>query len=58
MRYSFGGVAGLDYPAVFQTVAIYGYEITPYDLSGLQSMESDLLKDQSEVEPKKEEGKK
>lgn len=48
MRFSFGGIAGLDYPAVFQTAILCGYEITPYDLEGLQSLEMDVLKEQAE----------
>jgi hypothetical protein len=48
LRFSFGGIAGLDYSAVLQTAAICGYEITPYDLDGLQALEMDVLREQAE----------
>lgn len=48
MRFSFGGVAGLDYPAVLATAAVFGWEVTAYDLEGLQALEMDMLAQQAE----------
>jgi len=48
LRTSFGGVVGLDYTAVFETCKIYEWEITPWDLEGLQALEYDVLQSQAE----------
>lgn len=48
MRYSFGGVAGLDYPAVLKTAEALEYEVTHYDFTGLQVLEMDFLCEQAE----------
>jgi hypothetical protein len=48
MRYSFGGVAGLDYPAVMKTAEIYGVELNSYDMDGLRILEADMLAEQAE----------
>lgn len=55
MRYHFGGVAGLDYPAVLQTAKVFGLKVTPYDMAGLQALEADVISEQSEHQ-KKEQG--
>jgi len=54
MRYSFGGVAGLDYGAAIKTFETLGYEITPYDFMGLQTLEMDFLCEQAEKSEKKD----
>lgn len=54
MRYSFGGVAGLDYAAAIKTFEILGYEITHYDFTGLQTLEMDFLCEQAEKSEKKD----
>lgn len=52
MRFHFGGVAGLDYPAVLQAAAVFGMDVTPYDMSGLQALENDVLAEQAEQQRK------
>ena len=49
-----GGVAGLDYGAAIKTFETLGYEITPYDFMGLQTLEMDFLCEQSEKSEKKD----
>ena len=48
MRYSFGGVAGLDYPAAIQAAKIYGFRLDCYDMEGLRILEADMLAEQAE----------
>lgn len=47
VRTSFGGVVGLDYTAVLAMAEVYGWEITPYDMDGLQALEYDMLEQQA-----------
>lgn len=58
MRYSFGGVAGLDYPAVIQTARLYGIRIDSYDMDGLRTLEADMLAEQAEEREREEQERK
>ena len=48
MRHCFGGVAGLDYPAVMRTAEFYGIDLNAYDMDGLRILEADMLAEQAE----------
>jgi hypothetical protein len=48
LRTSFGGVVGLDYTAVLSIAKIFEWEITFYEMEGLQILELDMLKAQAE----------
>ena len=48
MRYSFGGVAGLDYNAVKVVADAIGYELDGWTLDRLRFLERDMLEEQAE----------
>lgn len=51
-RASFGGLIGLDYPAVFQLAELYGIEMTPGMMSKVQALERATLKRANKVPDK------
>ena len=45
---------GLDYAAIPVVANIYGLEVTPYDMDGLQVLEHDMLEEQAERQERQE----
>ena len=52
-NYTFGGVVGLDYPAVFATAEILGIEITPSIMAKIQLLEHEHIKEVTEKNGRK-----